>query len=69
LKANEQQIKAALKQQRMQEEMSANEQMADKNRGFVKDLFSTAENQRRETQRQNLVTAFNIVGTSAGSVI
>ncbi len=35
----------------------------------MKDLFERAERERRETQRQNIITAFNMVGGSASSVL
>ena len=44
-------MKAAIKQQRLQEELSAQEGIADRNRLFVKELFGEAEKERRETQR------------------
>lgn len=65
LKEYEYQLKAAVKQQRLSEELSAAEMMGEKNRGFVKELFGDAERERRETQRQNMITAFNMVGGSA----
>jgi hypothetical protein len=43
--------------------------LAGKNRHFVKELFSEAERDRRETQRQNIITAFNMVGSSASSML
>jgi hypothetical protein len=45
----EYQMKAALKQQRLQEELAAQEMMAVKNQEFVKGLFHDAEKDRRET--------------------
>ena len=58
-------MKAALKQQRLQEELAAQEMLAQKNQDFVKDLFHEAERDRRETQRQNIITAFNMAGSGA----
>lgn len=37
--------------------------MLAKNQAFVKNLFERAEGERRETQRQNIVTAFNMAGS------
>jgi hypothetical protein len=45
----EYQLKAAVKQQRLQEELSAQDHLAEKNRTFVRDLFDKAEKDRRET--------------------
>lgn len=44
-------MKAALKQQRLQEELAAQVMLAEKNQDFVKNLFHDAERDRRETQR------------------
>lgn len=33
------------------------------NQSFVRNLFTKAEEQRRETQRQNIITAFNMLGS------
>ena len=62
-------MKAALKQQRLREELEAQETMAHRNRDFVKDLFHEAERDRRETQRQNIITAFNMAGSGAQSML
>ena len=45
----EYQMKAALKQQKLREELEAQEQVSNKNRAFMKDLFNEAERERRET--------------------
>jgi hypothetical protein len=44
-------MKAALKQQRLREELEAQEQLASRNREFMKELFGNSERERRETQR------------------
>jgi transcriptional regulator CtsR len=38
--------------------------MAAKNQTFLKDLVSKAEKDKRETQRQNIITAFNMAASS-----
>jgi hypothetical protein len=63
----EYQLKAAIKQQRLQEEMLAADQLAQKNRDFVGNLFGSAEKERRETQRQNIITAFNMISASTAN--
>jgi len=42
-------MKAALKQQRLREELEAQEQLSATNRMFMKELFHDAEKDRRET--------------------
>jgi len=42
-------MKNQMKQQRLAEEMAAQEQLAGQNRSFVKDLFHEAERDKRET--------------------
>ena len=65
----EYQMKAALKQQRLQEELAAQEMLAQKNREFVKTLLHDAERDKRETQRQNIITTFNMAGSSISSML
>jgi len=43
--------------------------LAEKNQDFVKNLFHDAERDRRETQRQNIITAFNMAGSGAQSML
>ena len=62
-------MKAALKQQRLQEELAAQEMLATKNREFVKTLIHDAERDKRETQRQNIITTFNMAGSSISSML
>ncbi len=45
----EYQMKAALKQQRLQEELAAQDLLAKKNQEFVKSLLHDAERDKRET--------------------
>ena len=40
-----------------------------RNQQFVKELFERAERERRETQRQNIITAFNMAGSSISSML
>ena len=65
----EYQMKAALKQQRLREELEAQETLATRNRSFMKELFNEAERERRETQRQNIITAFNMAGSGISSML
>ena len=44
-------MKAALKQQRLREELEAQETLAARNRSFMKEIFTDTERERRETQR------------------
>lgn len=60
-------MKAALKQQQIKDELAAQEELAFRNRDFVKALFHEAERDRRETQRQNIITAFNMAGSGVQS--
>lgn len=69
-------MKAALKQQQLQEQMAANDLMAKKNQElvkdqqqFVKNLLHDAERDKRETQRQNIITTFNMAGSSITSML
>ncbi len=62
-------MKAALKQQRLQEELAAQEMLAKKNQDFVKNLLHDAERDKRETQRQNIITTFNMAGSSITSMM
>ena len=39
-----------------------------KNQGFISSIFDKAEKDRRETQRQSLVTAFNLIGSGFSSL-
>jgi hypothetical protein len=59
----EYQLKASLKQQKLQEELRLKKELAEKNQSFLKDLFSQAERDKRETQRQNIMTAINMLGS------
>lgn len=43
--------------------MRAQDEMINKNQSFVRELFERAEKDRRETQRQNIITAFNMAGS------
>lgn len=65
----EYQMKAALKQQRLQEELAAQDMMAKRNQEFVKNLLHDAERDKRETQRQNIITTFNMAGSSISSML
>jgi hypothetical protein len=40
-----------------------------RNQDFVRGLFDKAETQRRETQRQNIITAFNMAGASISQML
>jgi phage-related minor tail protein len=59
----EYQLKASLKQQKLQEELRLKKELAEKNQSVLKDLFSQAERDKRETQRQNIMTAINMLGS------
>jgi hypothetical protein len=43
--------------------------LAQKNREFVKTLLHDAERDKRETQRQNIITTFNMAGSSISSML
>ena len=58
-----------MKNEQLQRELSAQEDIANQNRNFVKSLFHDAEKDRRETQRQNIITAFNMAGQGAQSML
>jgi ATPase family AAA domain-containing protein 3A/B len=67
-------LKAAVEQQKMQEEIKAAESLALRNREHMQsmldsttNLMKDAEKEKRETSRQNLVTTFNILGNAASS--
>jgi hypothetical protein len=62
-------MKAAVEQQKLQQELAAQEEFANRNRAFMKDLFNQAEKDRRETQRQNIITAFNMAGSGISSML
>ena len=47
----EYQLKASLKQQKLQEELRLKKALAEKNQEFVSDLFKNAEKEKRETQK------------------
>ncbi len=65
----EYQMKAALKQQKLRDEEEIQARMQDRNRDFIEGVFKTAEKERRETQRQNIITAFNLAGSGASQVL
>lgn len=41
----------------------------NRNQTFVRDLFDRAERERRETQRQNIITAFNMAGSQISGML
>jgi len=43
--------------------------LAQKNREFVKTLLHESERDKRETQRQNIITTFNMAGSSISSML
>ncbi len=65
----EYQLKAALKQEKLDKERALQDEVQGKNQSFVREMFGEAEKQKRETQRQNMVTAMNIAGNQAQSLL
>ena len=47
----EYQLKASLKQQKLQEELRLKKELSEKNQDFVSRLFRDAEKEKRETQK------------------
>jgi len=73
-------LKAALKRQKLEEELRAQEEVSAKSQSFVKDLFERAEKEKRETQKQmevarrettrdNIITMFNLATSSLASMV
>jgi len=65
----EYQMKASLKQQQLQQELSLKQDLANKNQSFIQDLFARAERDKRETQKQNIMTTINMLGSQFGSAV
>lgn len=65
----EHQLKASLKQQKLAQELRLKKELAEKNQEFVKDLFSKIEKDKRETQRQNIMTTINMLGSQVTSAV
>lgn len=59
----EYQLKASLDQQKLQEELRLKKELAERNQAFMKGLFADAEKDKRETQRQNIMTTINMMGS------
>jgi hypothetical protein len=43
--------------------------LAAKNQDFLKDLFANTEKDKRETQRQNIMTIINMLGSQLGNAV
>ena len=63
----EYQLKASLKQQQLQEELRLKKELSEKNQQFVTDLFKNAEKEKRETQKQNIMTVMNMLSYQTAS--
>lgn len=58
----EYQLKASIEQQKINQEFSMQRELAEKSQKFIASIFTKAELDKRETQRQNIVTSFNMIG-------
>lgn len=45
------------------------EQMQAQNQAFIQDVFQRAEKDKRETQRQNIITSFNMLGSALQNIV
>lgn len=53
----------------MQEELRLKKELSDKNQDFIKGLFAQAEKDKRETQKQNIMTTMNMLGSQMTSMM
>jgi tetrahydromethanopterin S-methyltransferase subunit B len=53
----------------MQEQLRAQQELANQNQGFVNQLFENAEIKKRETQKQNIITTMNLMTSQFGSFL
>ena len=63
----EYQLKASVKQQQLDQQRQHQEQLEAQRQGFERDILSQKAAERRETQRQALVTGISMIGDQLGS--
>lgn len=63
------QLEASLKQQKLKEEMRMKEDMNARNMEFLKNVLTGNEKEKRETQKQNIMTIMSLAGNQVSQML